>query len=243
MNRAPIAAAVFLLACQNQPAPEQAKKVEAGPQEASKAGPASPHGDGKALPMSPHGAHGEMKAAPPLRPAREAVNPREVTPSGKVREEQVPGLKFKVPEEWEKKPGSSPMRLAEFTLPGPGGDAELAVYRFPGGGGDVASNVHRWRTQFTKPDGSPLTEADGSVKEQTRGSLKITVVDLAGTYVAQVTPGAPERYNDPNYRMLAAVIEGAGDPFFFKAVGPAATMAVWEPTFAGFAEKFAVETL
>lgn len=237
MNRTLLAAVVLLFACQNQPVPEQAKKVEAGAHEAGKVAPASPHGDMKMPPMSPHG---DMKAAAP-RPAREAVNPREVTPGGKFRDEQVPGLKFRVPEEWEKKPGSSPMRLAEFTLPGPGGEAELAVYRFPGGGGDVASNVHRWRTQFTKPDGSPLTDADGAVKEQTHGSLKITVVDIAGTYVAQVTPGAPERYSDPNYRMLAAVVEGAGDPFFFKAVGPAATMAVWEPTFMGFADTFAVE--
>jgi hypothetical protein len=40
--------------------------------------------------------------------------------------------------------------------------------------------------------------------------------------------------------MLAAIVEGAGDPFFFKAVGPATTMAVWEPTFAKFAETLAL---
>ena len=230
MKRLSIAVAVLIVACQGQPqspAPEQGKKVEA-----------APHGEMKAPPVA---AHGEMKAPPPLRAPREATNPQEVTPSGNFREEQVPGLKFRVPEEWTKKPGSSPMRLAEFTLPGPGGEAELAVYRFAGGGGDVASNVHRWRTQFTKPDGAPLGETDGAVKEQTHGALKITVVDLEGTYVAQVTPGAPERYSDPNYRMLAAVVEGAGDPFFFKAVGPATTLKVWEPTFTGFADKFAVE--
>lgn len=173
--------------------------------------------------------------------ARAPVNPREVTVSGTMRDESLPGIKFTVPAEWAKKPGSTPMRLAEFTLPGPGGDAELVVFRFAGGGGDAASNIHRWRTQFTTAEGTPLSDADGKVQEMVRGPLKLTMVDLAGTYVAQVTPGASERYNDANYRMLAVIVEGAGDPYFFKAVGSAATMALWEQSFANFAASFAID--
>ncbi len=69
------------------------------------------------------------------------------------------------------------------------------------------------------------------------------MVDLAGTYIAQVTPGATERYNDANYRMLAVIVEGAGDPYFFKAVGPGATMAQWEQGFANFAASFAADAV
>lgn len=240
-HRAPLALAVLVLACQNpQPASKsgpEAKAVEAPKTDSPPADPhaANPHA------ANPHAAnpHAGMQAKESSRPAREPVNPQEVTPSGKTRDESVPGLNFKVPEEWAKKPGSSPMRLAEYTLPGPGGEAELAVYRFAGGGGDAKSNVHRWRTQFAKADGTPLGDSDGEVQEVTRGSLKVTLVDLQGTYVAQVTPGAPERYTDPNYRMLAAIVEGAGDPFFFKAVGPDATLAAWKPAFVQVTESLA----
>jgi hypothetical protein len=243
-HRAPLALAVLVLACQNPQSagpPAGDKQPAAKAAEAPKADPhaANPHA------ANPHAAnphadpHAGMQVKESSRPAREPVNPQEVTPSGKTRDESVPGLSFKVPEEWAKKPGSSPMRLAEYTLPGPGGEAELAVYRFAGGGGDAKSNVHRWRTQFAKADGTPLGDDDGEVQEVTRGALKLTLVDLQGTYVAQVTPGAPERYSDPNYRMLAAIVEGAGDPFFFKAVGPEATLAAWKPAFVQMTETLA----
>jgi hypothetical protein len=241
MTKAAVAVAVVLAACQSQTSTEQgAKKTEGAPVVDAKA---SPHGS----PASPHGSaspHGDMKAGPHGESAaikkREPVNPHEVTVSGVMRDEAVPGLTFKVPAEWVKKPGGSPMRLAEFTLPGPGGDAELAVFRFAGGGGNVASNIARWRSQFTGADGKPLGEADGKVQESSQGALKITVVDLSGTYVAQVTPGGAERYDDAEYRMLSAIVEGSGDPYFFKAVGPAKTMALWEAPFSAFTATFAV---
>ena len=221
--------AAFSVGCQSPPAtPAKAEPAKAEPAKAEPvraAHGAAPHG------AAPHG------AAPAK--SREPVNPREVTPSGTMRDEAVPGLKYKVPEEWAKKPGSSSMRLAEYTLPGPGGDAELAVYRFAGGGGDAKSNIHRWRTQFSKADGSPLGEGEGQVQVIDRAPLKITLVDLSGTYVAQVTPGAAERYSDPNYRMVALIVEGSGDPFFFKAVGPEPTLELWRARFMQLAESFA----
>lgn len=247
-HRASLLLAVLAFACQNPqnagpPAGKTGPEVKATEPPAKTdphaANPhaANPHAANPHA-MGPHG--GDAPAAETSRPAREPVNAHAVTPSGKTREEVIPGLNYKVPEEWTRKPGSSAMRLAEFILPGPGGDAELAVYRFAGGGGDAKSNVHRWRTQFTKADGTPLGDNDGEVQEVTRGPLKVTLVDLTGTYVAQVTPGASERYKDPNYRMLAAIVEGAGDPYFFKAVGPDATLAVWQPTFSQFTESFVV---
>ena len=35
----------------------------------------------------------------------------------------------------------------------------------------------------------------------------MTVVDLAGTYVAETSPGSGEQLNHPDWRMLVAVIE------------------------------------
>lgn len=240
MTKFALAVFVLLAACQSQTSVEQGatKKTEDGSVVDAKA---SSYKD--PMPPKTAPAHGGEQAPGVVSTGkkREPANPKDVTISGASRDESVPGLNFKVPAEWVKKPGGSPMRLAEFTLPGPGGDAELAVFRFAGGGGDVASNVGRWRSQFTNAEGKPLGEADGKVQEMVRGPLKITQVDLAGTYVAQVTPGGAERYNDPDYRMISVIVEGSGDPYFFKAVGPAKTMALWEEPFANFAVTFAID--
>ena len=218
------ALALLFAACQGEP--------RKGPQEAAKSADASG-------PAAASKDAGKTPAPAPAAKTRKPVNPRELSASGLMREESLHDLRFSVPGEWERKPGSSPMRLAEFTIPGPGGDAEMVVFRFAGGGGDAASNVHRWRTQFKKADGTPLSDSDGKVEEALRPPLKLTTVDLAGTYVAAVTPGSAEMYNDPDYRMLALIVEGQGDPYFFKAVGSGATMKVWEQGFAGFAASVA----
>lgn len=238
MNRrlAPLVAlAALVSACQGDPRGNPRETPDGDPKADTKA---STYKD----PMPPNTAPPPGGPAAAQGKAREPANAREVTVSGTTRDEFLPGIKFAVPAEWAKKPASSPMRVAEFTLPGPGGDAELVVFRFAGGGGDAASNINRWRTQFTRADGTPLTEADGKVQAMVRGPLKLTLVDLAGTYVAQVTPGATERYNDANYRMMAVIVEGTGDPYFFKAVGPGATMALWEQSFANFAASFALDS-
>jgi hypothetical protein len=192
--------------------------------------PVNPHADPHATPADPH-------AAPAAPTVRAPVNPQPVTPAGTVRGETVEGLGFSVPTEWTRKPASNEMRLAEFTLPGPGGEVTLIVSRFKGGGGDAASNVNRWKTQFVTADGAPQTEA--KVQTALRPPLTITRVDIVGTNVAPVMPGAPRAYNEPNSRMLGVIVEGAGDPYFFKAVGAADTLAVWEPGFTAFADSIA----
>ncbi|MBL9104586.1 MAG: hypothetical protein JNL82_26815 [Myxococcales bacterium] len=222
-----------LLACggpEAAKAPE--KKVEVTKTEV-KADPAkvtNPHANPHAnIGVNPH-------AAPPTAP-KGPVNPTEVTPSGKVRAETIDGLALSVPEEWVRRPGSNPMRLAEFVLPGPGGEVTLVVSRFAGGGGDATSNVERWKTQFTRADGSDIGDA-AKVTVVDKAPLKITTVDIEGTNIAPVTPGAPERYNEPGSRLLGAIVEGSGDPYFFKAAGSAKTLTVWEPAF-----RAAIETM
>src|SRR5262245_21263364 len=59
-------------------------------------------------------------AAPPSTPESP---PRDVKPSGEVREVAVDGLKMSVPIEWVQSPTSGQMRKAEFSMPGPEGDA------------------------------------------------------------------------------------------------------------------------
>jgi hypothetical protein len=55
--------------------------------------------------------------------------------------------------------------------------------------------------------------------------LKISLVDVSGTYVAEMSPGATEHHNDAGYRLRAAVVETPAGPYFIKLTGPARTVA------------------
>jgi hypothetical protein len=144
-------------------------------------------------------------------------------------------LGFTPPAEWKARPASSSMRVAEFILPRTAdadADGELIVYYFGGTGGSVDANIERWTGQMQTPEGAAV--APPARDSRTINGLKVTTVDVAGTYIAEVRPGSSERHNKPGYRMRASVIETPRGPYFIKAVGPTATMAKWEPAFAEF---------
>jgi hypothetical protein len=151
---------------------------------------------------------------------------RDVTPSGETRDETIAELVLPVPKEWETRPVSSKMRLAQFVLPGPGGDAELVVYRFPGGAGGAQANIDRWKGQFQAPEGKSIDDVTKTTSFQA-GNLKVTLVDVSGHYSAPERPGSSTMVDVPDARMLSAMIEGSGDAFFLKALGPRKTIEVW----------------
>ena len=154
-------------------------------------------------------------------------------------------LKFTVPEGWVSKTPNSTMRLADFTLPKVAGDAEDAtatVYFFGGTGGSVQANLDRWIGQMTQPNGGPSKDNAKTTTLASTTGLKITLVDVSGTYVAEVTPGSAERFNKPGFRQLAAVIETPSGPHFVKVVGPAKTVAKWEASVTAFLKSLAWTT-
>lgn len=133
------------------------------------------------------------------------------------------GFKFEAPEDWQTLPLSSRMRVAEFKLPAADGekdDATVAVFTFGMRmGGSADANVKRWLAQFDPKDGTPSIEVP--LKDQ---QPEITFVDVAGTYVAETSPGSGEKLNKPGWRMIAAVVDGEGGMYFVKAIGPKATI-------------------
>jgi hypothetical protein len=138
-------------------------------------------------------------------------------------------LRFTAPPEWNTRQASSSMRVAEFTLPKAPGDAEdgeLIVYFFGGTGGSVEANIERWTAQMQQPDGKPATAAVKRSQRDVNG-LQVTMLDVSGTYVAEVRPGSTERHHKPNFRMRAAVVATPRGPYFIKATGPAQTMTRW----------------
>lgn len=127
------------------------------------------------------------------------------------------------------------MRLAEFVVPrvqGDSEDGELIVYFFGGSGGSVDANIERWIGQFQPAAGKAPAKPARVVTSV--GPLKVTSVDVSGTYIAEMRPGAPERFNKPNFRMRAAVVETPKGPYFVKFTGPARTVAQASAAFDQF---------
>lgn len=145
-------------------------------------------------------------------------------------------LRFTAPPEWTVREPASSMRVAEFTLPRSPADredGELVVYFFGGSGGSVDANLERWIGQMQQPDGRPSKDRARRTERQVNG-LGVTMLDVSGTYVAEVRPGSTERHNKPRFSMRAAVVTTPKGPYFVKAVGPAETMGRWNDAFEKF---------
>ena len=154
---------------------------------------------------------------------------------------QTGDLKFTAPSEWKLRPAASAMRVAEFVAPRAPRDAEDAdviVYYFGGTGGSVDANIERWIGQFQQPAGKA---ADPGRRTYTIGTLQVTAVDVNGTYIADVRPGAAERHNKPNFRMRAAVVETPKGPYFVKLTGPAETVKQHSAAFDRFMKTMRFE--
>ena len=149
-------------------------------------------------------------------------------------------LRYKAPDGWVKEQTTSSMRVAQYKLPKTEGDPEdalLVLYFFgPTQGGAVQANIDRWISQMQQPDGS-ASKDKARTETSTVNGLKITSVDVSGTYTAEMAPGTPGQRNDANYRMRAAVVETPKGNYFLKIVGPAKTMDHWEQSVTDFVKS------
>jgi len=146
------------------------------------------------------------------------------------------GLTYTAPAGWKAVATSSSMRVAQFALPHAAGDSEdgeLVVYYFGGSGGTVEANIDRWVGQMQQPDGRP-SSAVMQRQSRTINGLKVTLVDVTGTYVAEMMPGSAQRHNSPGFRLRAAVIETANGPYFVKLTGPSKTIAAFDKQYESF---------
>jgi hypothetical protein len=153
-------------------------------------------------------------------------------------------LKFDAPSDWVSKAPSSSMRVAEWSLPKAAADAEdavLTLYFFGASqGGNVQANLDRWIGQMAQPDDRQSKDV-AKTSSLTSHGLKITLVDVTGTYVAEVTPGSTEHFNKPGFRQCAAVVETPGGPYFVKLVGPVKTVDKWNDSFEAFLKTLRYE--
>lgn len=159
-------------------------------------------------------------------PAAQGGAPAPMSSRGGEQASQEGSIQFDIPGNWQQQPPSSPMRMAQATIPGAAGPGDLAVFFFgPGGGGGVEANIQRWIEQMSPTPGSnpqPETfEANG---------FRVTWIDVSGTLLPS-NMGTGPATEQPNSRLFGAVVEGPGGPWFFKATGPEATLAAERDNF------------
>ncbi|MEK6286151.1 MAG: hypothetical protein AABO57_10455 [Acidobacteriota bacterium] len=146
-------------------------------------------------------------------------------------------LRLKAPDGWVSERPSSSMRVSQYQLPAAEGDAEaasLVVYYFGAGqGGSVNANLERWIGQMQPPDGRPSQDKAKTETTSVNG-MKVTLLDVAGTYAGGDMGGGGTAQSKPNFRMRAAVIETPKGAYFIKLVGPEKTVARWDQAFHEF---------
>ncbi|MFQ5739825.1 MAG: hypothetical protein ACE5JX_12500 [Acidobacteriota bacterium] len=157
------------------------------------------------------------------------------TPSGEVQ--------YSVPTGWVQETPASRMRKDQYRLPRAEGDvedAQLVVFHFPGQGGTVQANVDRWIGQFTKADGSPVSDLAQVTKKEVNG-VPITILQVSGTYHQSMGGPMAPRTAKKNYRLLGAIVDRPNGPWFFKLTGPEKTIARWEQSFQQFTASIKLE--
>lgn len=193
--------------------------------------------------LAPLAACDREPGAAPAQPAATEPTPPDHgavpgAPTG-VGDASIPGesgradlgaITFDVPAGWRAEQPSSEMRQAQFVLPGEAGDGSLVVFYFGStGAGSVEDNLSRWCIQFVQPDAS--NSRDHAEIATSSDPLPMTTVWLTGRYVAETMPGSGERVDHADWALIGAIVDTPNGPYYFKAVGPEATMSAQRPAF------------
>jgi hypothetical protein len=138
------------------------------------------------------------------------------------------GLKLTIPTGWRSEQPASSMRAAQVVVPGAGGEGQLTVFHFgAGGGGGVDSNLDRWLSQVVlDPGAGPKRE----VFDTPTPSMKVHLVDASGTVTASRVGSFPAQ-DQPGWRLLGAVLEAEGGPWYLRLVGPKDTLEAQRDAF------------
>jgi hypothetical protein len=137
---------------------------------------------------------------------------------------------WSAPAKWATMPNASAMRKATYKIPHTGDDKEDGEISVITASGGVDANIQRWAGQFG--GAKPKTEA------RTPNGLKVTVVEMKGTYAGGM-PGMGAGGGPKDHWMLLGAIVDQGDvQWFFKGTGPEKTMTAAKPDFDAFVASF-----
>jgi len=176
--------------------------------------------------INPHGAnpHGDM----PMMNTKDEV----LENNGKL---DLAALHWTVPKSWIRKTPSNGMLLAEFAIPKAEGDSMDARLTVSQAGGSLADNIERWEKQFSEK----LDKEEKKTAEI--AGVKVTLIELSGTFSdsrGMFAPAGPPR---PDYRLLGAIFESDGHFNFIKCTGPAKTIAARSDEIKGFVNSLKMD--
>jgi hypothetical protein len=159
----------------------------------------------------------DQQELPSNHPPLEPTAPPHAADPGKADEKLA--INWRVPQSWRSIPNASTMRIGTYQVPSRGSGADAAEMTVVRAGGSTDANIERWLGQFADASGEKRTE------RRVHG-LKVTTVEVGGTFTGGSGPMAmaaqPVRH--PGWALLGAIVETEGSPYFFKLLGPAATL-------------------
>lgn len=120
------------------------------------------------------------------------------------------------PSAWASMPNPNTMRKATYKVPKASGDAEDAELTVSAASGGVEPNIKRWAGQFGNAE--PKTES------RTVNGLKVTIVEIKGTYASGGMMGGPATPKE-KFMLLGAVVDSGDRQHFFKMTGPEKTVS------------------
>ena len=131
--------------------------------------------------------------------------------------EKIGTLQARKVESWSRETPSSSMRVAQYKLDYIKGSGQLVV--FSGIGGSPDENIERWYKQFKSESNLSIAEI-ASKWEIVKEELNIKFVHFKGTYMKSDMRMNSVTEELKDYALLAAIISGANEPYYFKMTGP-----------------------
>lgn len=160
-------------------------------------------------------------ASPPMTLPIPGADSGTTTGGGSAR------LAWTMPEGWVEETPDNTVRRAQYRVPGADGDAECVVFYFgPGQGGDAESNALRWAGQFSQPDGRSSAEVL-HVETLEATLVPVQLVEVTGTYNGGMT--SIDEF--PGSMLLGGIAQGPDALWFFKVIGPEATVRAQRAAF------------
>lgn len=147
-------------------------------------------------------------------------------------------LRAQVPVAWKKQKPKGFGRIHQYLLPrakDDPADGLLFIAHFgQGGGGSLEANLQRWYKMVEQPDDKSSEEVAETHVIETDG-VKITWIDLPGTYLDKPFPFSRKVTRRETYRLFAAQIDGGQEaPYWLRAYGPNRTMLEHREAFQAF---------
>lgn len=135
---------------------------------------------------------------------------------------QKAGIELQIPSSWTATPPASAMRAGEWKISSKSKEieaGEFVIFYFGvGQGGDAQSNINRWKSQVTNPQGAP---AASEISTQKVGTLQLTQIRSSGTYTGMSALAGVPPVTKNNYGFIGVVVEGGPEgSLFLRATGP-----------------------